>query len=298
MNIMRTTCFLLIACFFIGCTTSAEENGFSKTASNFSYKIFPSASGAAISKGDVVKLHLQQYIDDSLMNDTRTGMPEYIKIDSTLREFDYSEILPSMKVDDSAVCLFATSEIIKRISPAASHPPHFLEDGKYIKVYFKVVDKFSKDSLAYADYKKEKENFEARLARQEKEGFDKAAKSFDSLINTAPHPLIKLPGNVYVHMQQQEGGNKIKKGDSVAVVYKGRLANGILFEEVQPAQPFVFRAGHNETVPGFDAGISSLSYGDKAVIYIPAPMAYGASKAGEQIPPFSNLVFEVSVSKK
>lgn len=289
---------VLLSGLLFSCTDKKNNDGFKTTKSNFEYKIIPAASGEAIQKGDVVKVHLTQFIDDSLMNDTRAGMPEYIKIDSTLREFDFSEILPLMKVNDSAICIFSTKEILKRIPASESYPPHFLENGKFIKVYFRVVDKFSPDSLAMEDYKKEKLQFDIVMVAKEKAGFDKAAISFDSLINSIKTPISKLPNGVVVQIMDKGSGGKIQKGDSVAVVYKGMLANGFLFEETTAAQPFVFRAGHNEAVEGFDKGITSLTFGDRAKIYIPAKLAYGASIAGDNIPPFSNLLFEVIVKKK
>ena len=294
---MRKLYLLLITGFLFSCADKKNNDGFITTKSNFEYKIIPAASGDAIQKGDVVKVHLTQFMDDSLMNDTRTGLPEYIKIDTTLREFDFSEILPLMKVNDSAICIFSTKEILKRMSPAEDYPPHFLEKGKNIKVHFKVVSKFTSDSLAVEDYRIEKQRFDGIVAMRENAGYEKAALAFDSLIKSIKSPLTKLPNGVYVHIIEKGKSGKIKEGDSVAVVYKGMLANGSVFEETTAAQPFVFRAGQHEAVEGFDTGIASLTYGDRAKIYIPARLAYGANKAGDNIPPFSNLVFELVVNK-
>ena len=48
-------------------------------------------------------------------------------------------------------------------------------------------------------------------------------------------------------------------------------------------------------IPGFLEGLSLMSYGDKAIIFIPSNLAYGESGAGGVIPPNATLVFEVEM---
>ena len=45
-------------------------------------------------------------------------------------------------------------------------------------------------------------------------------------------------------------------------------------------------------------GIEQLSFGDKAVIFIPSHLAYGATGAGNVIPPNANIVFEIQLLEK
>jgi FKBP-type peptidyl-prolyl cis-trans isomerase len=48
-------------------------------------------------------------------------------------------------------------------------------------------------------------------------------------------------------------------------------------------------------IPGFIEGIEKLSFGDKAVLFIPSSLAYGAQGAGGVIPPNANIIFEVEL---
>lgn len=289
--------FILLSAVLFSCNNKAvkKEEGFTTTKSNFDYKIItPAAGGDTLLRGDIAKIHLRQFMDDSLMNDTYKGMPVYIKIDSTLRAFDLSEIVPLMKVNDSAVCIFSTKEILKRAA-AETHAPGFLARGKNVKVYFKILAKFSADSLSEKDMAAEQKRFDSARTVKENAAYNIAAVSFDSLIKSVKAPLIKLPNGIFVQMLQKGSGAKIKSGDSVAVVYKGMLANGSVFESTTHAKPFTLRPGQDDAVEGFDSGIASLSFGDKAKIYIPSKLAYGPNPAGGKIPVFANLIFEVQI---
>ena len=48
-------------------------------------------------------------------------------------------------------------------------------------------------------------------------------------------------------------------------------------------------------IPVFLEGLSLISYGDKAIIYLPAKLAYGESGAGGVIPPNATLIFEIEM---
>jgi FKBP-type peptidyl-prolyl cis-trans isomerase len=282
---------VLYCTFLFSCS-----DGLKKTASGFKYQVFPSATpGDSIKRRDVVKVQLYQYADDTLLSSTVGKMPQYVEINSELREFDYTELLQGMRVNDSAVCFFEVKDIMKRAGKDAKMPK-LLENRKQVKVHFRILSKFSSEAEAMFDQEKTQNSLVGYTGMDEKAGLSNAAKSFDSLIKTLPVPLVKLEGGVYVHIKEKGSGGKIKKGQQVAVIYRGMLANGKIFEEKSKEDPFVIHAGTGEAARGFDIAVSSLSVGDKARVYVPAPLAYGAQKVGEYIPAFSNLVFDMEIA--
>ncbi|WP_343588550.1 peptidylprolyl isomerase [Flavobacterium sp.] len=116
---------------------------------------------------------------------------------------------------------------------------------------------------------------------------------------------------------EKGSGKKPVAGNQIYIKYAGFLENGTLFdtsiEEVakefgkfDPAraqqnayQPIQFQAGKKEgLIPGFIEGVEQLSYGDKAVLFIPSHLAYGATGAGGVIPPNANIIFEIQISEK
>ena len=115
---------------------------------------------------------------------------------------------------------------------------------------------------------------------------------------------------------QKSGGKKPAAGTNINIHYAGFLENGTLFdtsvEEVAKAfgkydpnraaqngyQPIPFQAGRKDgMIPGFIEGLEQLSFGDKAVIFIPSNLGYGEAGAGGVIPPNANIIFEIELVK-
>jgi len=85
-------------------------------------------------------------------------------------------------------------------------------------------------------------------------------------------------------------------GKNVTVHYTGVLENGTKFDSsVDRGQPFVFRIGAGEVIPGWDEGVISMKVGGKRKLVIPPHLAYGAAGAGGVVPPNATLIFEVEL---
>jgi cyclophilin family peptidyl-prolyl cis-trans isomerase len=112
-------------------------------------------------------------------------------------------------------------------------------------------------------------------------------------------------------------GKKQAEGSMVFIHYAGFLEDGELFDtsvektanefgkfdERRAAAkqyiPIPFELGRKDgMIPGFIEGIEKLSFGDKAVLFIPSNLAYGAQGAGNVIPPNANIIFEIELLEK
>jgi len=96
-------------------------------------------------------------------------------------------------------------------------------------------------------------------------------------------------------------GEVAKTGDTVAMNYTGRLANGTVFDSnIDPkfghVQPFVFTLGAGQVITGWDKGIVGMKVGEKKTLVIAPADGYGAAGAGNGlIPPNATLTFDVEL---
>jgi FKBP-type peptidyl-prolyl cis-trans isomerase len=91
-------------------------------------------------------------------------------------------------------------------------------------------------------------------------------------------------------------GPAIKSGDIATVDYAGWLTDGKVFDSsVNSSQPFQFTVGQGQVISGWDKGVAGMKVGGVRKLTIPPDMAYGATGAGDAIPPGATLVFLVKL---
>ena len=141
---------------------------------------------------------------------------------------------------------------------------------------------------------------------------DAKVKSFAALKAKA----TKTKSGLEFVITKKSGGAKPKAGTGIFIHYAGFLENGTLFDSSIESvcktfgtfdpnraaqngyQPIPFQAGKKDgMIPGFIEGIEQLSFGDKAVLFIPSKLGYGEAGAGGVIPPNANIIFEIELLK-
>ena len=89
-------------------------------------------------------------------------------------------------------------------------------------------------------------------------------------------------------------GPKPKATDTVRCHYHGTLINGTVFDSsVRRGQPADFPV--NGVIAGWVEALQLMPVGSKWKLYIPYNLAYGTRGAGESIPPYATLIFEVEL---
>ena len=105
---------------------------------------------------------------------------------------------------------------------------------------------------------------------------------------------VTLPSGLQYQVLKEGTGKKPKATDQVRCHYEGMLVDGTLFDSsVQRGEPAVF--GLNQVIKGWTEGVQLMQEGAKYRFYIPYQLGYGEQGAGQQIPPYSALVFDVEL---
>ncbi len=91
-------------------------------------------------------------------------------------------------------------------------------------------------------------------------------------------------------------GTEAVPNSMVSVHYTGWLLDGTKFDSsLDRGEPFEFRLGGGQVIPGWDMGVEGMKVGGKRELIIPSELGYGKRGAGGVIPPNATLKFEVEL---
>ena len=105
----------------------------------------------------------------------------------------------------------------------------------------------------------------------------------------------KTQSGLYYTIQKEGSGELPAKGQTVSVMYTGKLLDGTTFDSNVGKDAMKVRVGGMSTIPGFDEGLMLLKKGSKATLFMPSVLAYGSHATGP-IPADACLIFEVEVT--
>jgi FKBP-type peptidyl-prolyl cis-trans isomerase FklB len=106
--------------------------------------------------------------------------------------------------------------------------------------------------------------------------------------------VTTLPSGLQYTVMTKGTGEIPVATDKVNVHYHGTLLNGSVFDSsVDRGTPATF--GVTQVIAGWVEALQLMPVGSKWKLFIPSDLAYGERGAGENIPPFSTLQFEVEL---
>jgi peptidyl-prolyl cis-trans isomerase A (cyclophilin A) len=171
-----------------------------------------------------------------------------------------------------------------------------------------------KQALIDAESKKKQAEMQAEAKRVYDEKFGAVKTQKVASLAAIRATATKTESGLEYKIVQKGAGKKPTDGTNVYVHYAGYLEDGSLFdssyEEVNKTygkfdqnratqngyQPFPFQCGKKDgLIPGFLEGLNVMSFGDKAVLFIPSKLGYGERGAGGVIPPNANIIFEIEI---
>ncbi len=281
----------LIAALLITSLAACSMN-YEQTPSGLSYKIFKGKGTQKPKAGEFIKFNVEfKLMDrDSVLQSTFGHVPGYGPVDTSKRsEYSFMEIIPLMSVGDSAV-VSMNIDSLKNKKMIQGYDELFVK-GQVMVAKVKLLQVFKDEKAVMADYEKameEEKNSEIKaiedyLAKNNLKGV-KATNGTYAVIENAGDPALKADS-----------------GKKVSVMYRGRLlATGHEFDTNMDSskghtEPLEFVVGAPGMIPGFSDGLPLFGKGGKGKLYIPAFLGYGQQRQGNEIPAFSNLVFDIEV---
>jgi FKBP-type peptidyl-prolyl cis-trans isomerase FkpA len=292
---------LVSANFFAGCQNSTS---FKKTKSGLVYKIFPGKDTTGIRTGNIIKFHVTQKINDSVVFDSYKKMPEFTRVDPQTRPYDPSEVYTMLKKGDSLVTVQMMDTFIKK-SGARGLPPQF-KNGDRITTSFKILNVFKNPDDAkkdqekeYATYlpiqQKEMEELRIKTEAEAKKDLVGQAKEMEKFLAAKNITAQKTPLGAYVSVKQPGTGASVDSGKYVTVKYSGKhLDTDSVFQASSTTTQI---NGPVPSIKGFEDGLKLFKKGGSGTIYIPGALGYGKTPPqGSPFKPNEALIFDVEIT--
>ena len=135
----------------------------------------------------------------------------------------------------------------------------------------------------------------SEAAMRKNAGAKKAGEDFLAQNKTKAGVITTASGLQYKVLKAGSGKTPTASSE-VTVHYAGKLIDGTTFDSsIERNEPATFPV--NGVIQGWIEALQLMKEGDKWELYIPSQLGYGERGAGQQIPPFSTLIFEVELIK-
>lgn len=142
----------------------------------------------------------------------------------------------------------------------------------------------SEAEITVQSFFQQKAEEQAKAAKAEGENF---------LAENAKKPgVVTLPSGLQYQVLREGNGRKPSATDQVECHYEGTLINGQVFDSsYRRGETATF--GLNQVIKGWTEGLQLMQEGAKYRFFIPYNLAYGERGAGQAIPPYATLIFDV-----
>ena len=245
------------------------------------------AGGMAITNG-LVPFLLQQNVDTTLMADFVRGFMEAVKVSDDPKQKAYM------------VGMNIAQQVNERMLPGIKKEFEGTPDSIITSLFYRgFADAMLKDTTHFTQaaaesYFTAKQQADKAIREEKLYGANRdAGRKF--LEDNAKQPdVVTLPSGLQYKVLVKGEGEVPQLSDKVRVHYEGRLLDGTVFDSsYKRDEPSEFTP--TQVIPGWTEALTMMPVGSKWQLYIPYELGYGERGAGNDIKPYSMLIFDVEL---
>ena len=265
---------------------SSDMKGYKQTDDGLYYRFEQQCNDSLqVQEGDVLVGEMTIRIDTTVLRtnvgQTQRLMPVVPMYDGVLHEG-----LLMMHKGDRAIFAVEADSMAKYMQPNQMPPMYVAGTG--MKFYYEIN---LQDIVTRDEFAAEQANFQQEM--------EKAREAEPELIaNYVKENGIKTAPNakgLYTIVNKRGNGPAVAVGRTVAIHYTGRLLDGTVFDSSVGQEPLTYTVGQMSLIPGWEEGVMGQPEGSQLRLIIPSAMGYGSQGAGNMIPPYSPLVFDIDI---
>jgi FKBP-type peptidyl-prolyl cis-trans isomerase len=281
------------AAMFAGCNKGdimkqLKRDGFEKvndTNECMLYKVTKeNTKGKVITEGEIVLAEASIRYNDSVVMPNSGKAQPICMAQKSQNSLDFSEVMIGRHVGDHLTIAIIADSIASKVGPQQMPPMYVAGAGHVMYYEFVITDALSQEGL------------QAKMAAEAESNRVADSAALVQYLKTNNVTAKPSKNGVYCIITKQGTGAKVANGKEVQVHYTGKLLNGKKFDSSYDRnEPITIKEGEHQVIPGWEEGLLGLAQGTKATLIIPSKQAYGERGAGNDIPPYSTLVFDVEI---
>ena len=281
--------------------TACNNNQFKKTENGLLYRFeTTNAEGRQPQMGEMLIGEMTIKLDTVVLI-SNVGHPDRImQVRPDMFKGDINEGLQMMHIGDKAIFSIPADSLAQFIGDHRM-PPNY-KRGVNQMFYYEIA---LSDIVSVEELQQEQANLEEETAkRHEEEPALLAQYIKDNNITVKP-----TASGLYIVVKKKGNGPKVSEGKTVAIDYTGRLLDGTIFDSSReadareagkynpnrPYEPLEYKVGAFPLIPGWDEGVNGQTEGTELTLIMPSKLGYGERGAGNDILPYSPLVFNLTI---
>jgi FKBP-type peptidyl-prolyl cis-trans isomerase FkpA len=193
----------------------------------------------------------------------------------------FFEALQLLSVGDSAIFIISSDQLVNHFNIPADVPEKLQLNVKLLNSYS--PETFQKTFINLRKWINLPDDYEKQV--------------LDSFLLNNKISSKSFYDGIWVIETTSGKGDFLRKGNALAIHYKGMFLDGKVFDDSNTREPFQFIFGTDgQVIKGLEKGLEKLKKGSKAKIIIPSPSAFGEKGSSTGIiPPNTTVVYEVEI---